>query len=301
MDDEPAMVAERGLLATSDEVWNLAVRRAEVIGRLARSSVGLEAADAAAAELGVSRRLVYVLLRRWHEGEGVVSDLIPRRSSGGRGREHLPDAVEAVIRELLRTRYLTRQKRSVAAVHREIARVCRRRGLRVPSRGTIERRIAKLDPVKGVSARGRGRGRLADERQPQELYVDNAAEFKSEALRRGCEQHGIRLRYRPPGQPHYGGIMTWGGWSAGWAAAAEILRRYKGQQVVERRYGSFKGPLAVAPMCLQSNRCIAALITVICLALLIFCLVERQVRRAIAPASKLDGLWARRSPSPPGG
>ena len=43
--------------------------------------------------------------------------------------------------------------------------------------------------------------------KPRELYVDNAAEFKSEALRRGCEQHGIRLRYRPPGQPHFGGIV----------------------------------------------------------------------------------------------
>jgi hypothetical protein len=53
MDDEPTTVPERGLLATSDEVWNLAVRRAEVIGRLAQAGVvGLEAADAAAAELG---------------------------------------------------------------------------------------------------------------------------------------------------------------------------------------------------------------------------------------------------------
>ena len=43
--------------------------------------------------------------------------------------------------------------------------------------------------------------------KPLELYTDNAAEFKSEALRRGCEQHGIRLRFRPPGRPHYGGIV----------------------------------------------------------------------------------------------
>jgi putative transposase len=43
--------------------------------------------------------------------------------------------------------------------------------------------------------------------KPRELYVDNAAEFKSEALRRGCEQHGIAVRYRPPGQPHFGGII----------------------------------------------------------------------------------------------
>jgi putative transposase len=43
--------------------------------------------------------------------------------------------------------------------------------------------------------------------KPAQLYVDNAAEFKGEALRRGCEQHGIDLAYRPPGQPHYGGIV----------------------------------------------------------------------------------------------
>jgi putative transposase len=43
--------------------------------------------------------------------------------------------------------------------------------------------------------------------QPAQLYVDNAAEFKSEALRRGCEQHGIRLDYRPGGRPHFGGIV----------------------------------------------------------------------------------------------
>src|SRR6266568_1820844 len=84
------------------------------------------------------------------------------------------------------------------------------------------------------------------------------------------------------------------------ADTAEILRRYKGQEVVERRYGSFKGPLAVAPMFLKNNRRIAALITVICLALLIFCLVERQVRQAIAPAQKLDGLWAHRPAKPTG-
>ncbi len=101
----------------------------------------------------MSRRLVYLLLRRWREGAGVVTDLIPRRSSGGRGREHLPDVVEAVIRELLRMRYLSRQKPSVAAVHRELARICRRRGLQVPSRGTLERRIQKLDPVQAASAR----------------------------------------------------------------------------------------------------------------------------------------------------
>jgi transposase len=84
------------------------------------------------------------------------------------------------------------------------------------------------------------------------------------------------------------------------ADAAEVLARYKGQEVVERRYGAFKGPLAVAPLFVQSNRRIQALVTVICLALLIFCLVERQVRRAIAPDLTLDGLYVGQPAKPTG-
>jgi len=84
------------------------------------------------------------------------------------------------------------------------------------------------------------------------------------------------------------------------ANAAEVLARSKGQEVVERRYGSCKGPLAVAPMFLQSNRPIQALVTVICLALLVFCLVERQVRRAIAPDLTLQGLSVGQPAKPTG-
>lgn len=81
---------------------------------------------------------------------------------------------------------------------------------------------------------------------------------------------------------------------------AEVLTRYKGQEVVERRYSTIKGPLAVAPMFLKNNRRITALITVICLALLIFCLIERQVRQAIAPQTTLDGLYVGRPAKPTG-
>ncbi len=84
------------------------------------------------------------------------------------------------------------------------------------------------------------------------------------------------------------------------ADASEVLRRYKGQEVVERRYSTIKGPLAVAPMFLKNNRRIEALITVICLALLIFSLIERALRLAIAPALVLAGLYAGRPAKPTG-
>ena len=82
--------------------------------------------------------------------------------------------------------------------------------------------------------------------------------------------------------------------------AADVLRDYKGQEAVERRYSNFKGPIAVAPMFLKNNRRIEALITVICLALLIFALVERAVRLALSPAIKLAALWAGRPAKPTG-
>jgi putative transposase len=40
---------------------------------------------------------------------------------------------------------------------------------------------------------------------PRTLHVDNAKEFHAEALVRGCQEYGIRLDHRPPGQPHFGG------------------------------------------------------------------------------------------------
>jgi putative transposase len=40
---------------------------------------------------------------------------------------------------------------------------------------------------------------------PEALHLDNAKEFYSEALRRGCERHDIRLMYRAPGRPYTGG------------------------------------------------------------------------------------------------
>jgi putative transposase len=243
----------------------------------------------------------YVLIRRARQGAGLVTDLARSRSGGGKGKGRLPESVERIIRELLQKRFLTKQKRSLAAFHREVAQACKAQKLRVPARNTVALRIAGLDPLKATRRReGQDASRslqgvggeppavtapleqvqidhtvidliVVDERdrqpigrpyltiaidvftrcvlgmvvtleapssvsvglclvhvacdkrpwleglniemewpmsgKPRLLYLDNAAEFKSEALRRGCEQHGIRLDYRPLGQPHYGGIV----------------------------------------------------------------------------------------------
>ena len=43
--------------------------------------------------------------------------------------------------------------------------------------------------------------------KPRRLGVDNASEFHSAAFERGCAQHNITIEWRPPGSPHFGGII----------------------------------------------------------------------------------------------
>jgi putative transposase len=41
--------------------------------------------------------------------------------------------------------------------------------------------------------------------KPDTIHVDNGKDFRSEALSRGCQQHGITLDFRPVARPQYGG------------------------------------------------------------------------------------------------
>lgn len=69
-----------------------------------------------------------------------------------------------------------------------------------------------------------------------------------------------------------------------------LLALYKDQMLSERAHHFLKGPLAVRPVFLKSNRRAAALVGVCSIALLVYGLIEAQVRQAIAPARTIPGL-----------
>lgn len=60
------------------------------------------------------------------------------------------------------------------------------------------------------------------------FHLDNAQEFHSKGLERGCQEHHINIQYRPVGSPHWGGI-------------------------VERLMGTFMGRLRLLPGATQRN------------------------------------------------
>ena len=71
--------------------------------------------------------------------------------------------------------------------------------------------------------------------------------------------------------------------------ATKILRLYKEQEVVERRHRDLKQTLKVRPIFLHNDDRIYALISIIGIALLIFGLLETQVRKALnADEQQLD-------------
>lgn len=287
----------------SEEEWAKAKHRRDVIGPLASLKVvGMTTAKEAARELGINVRQVYTLICQYRSGTGLVTDLACFRKNGGKGKSRISPEVELIIADVIENLYLTRQRRSQAAVRQEIVMRCRQGGHQPPSYNTIALRISKLDPL--VVARKRhgveetrrlqpaagempppsgplelvqidhtkmdvivvdevgrepiGRPSLTlaidiftrcivgmlltleapsatsvglclvnivtDKRvwlerhkldmemwpmygKPQKIHTDNGAEFKSEALKRGCEQHKIDIDYRPKGQPHFGGII----------------------------------------------------------------------------------------------
>jgi transposase len=72
--------------------------------------------------------------------------------------------------------------------------------------------------------------------------------------------------------------------------AGQILRDYKGQQILERRHRDYKQTLKVRPIFLHNDDRIYALTSIIGIALLIFGLIETQTRTALGDTELLPGL-----------
>jgi len=148
-------IAEQRVLTLPDADWEQARQRMNVVGPLAALDFfGHQTADDAAHSLGLSRRQVYVLIRRTRQGSGLVTDVARGQSSGGKGKGRLSGPVELIIRDFLQKRFLTRPNRSLATLYCEITQACKAQKLRVPVRNTVALRVASLDQRKVARSRG---------------------------------------------------------------------------------------------------------------------------------------------------
>jgi transposase len=72
--------------------------------------------------------------------------------------------------------------------------------------------------------------------------------------------------------------------------AQELLRLYKDQSLVELRHHDLKGSLRVRPIFLHNDRRIEALVSIVGLAILVFGLIELDLRRSLGQEEEMPGL-----------
>jgi transposase len=170
------------------------------------------------------------------------------------------------------------RERHLAKIRSEFEAVARNLGRY--SLKTTEAIVRRLEAAKGKY----GEGELFEYR----LSQDKAGQFQldwglhAKALERWQQLEGVYvLKTNLPRTTH---------------RLTKVLRMYKDQSQVERRFHHLKGPLAVAPMFLKNPERIAGLLCILVWALMVLALMERQVRRELK-GQALYGLYPENRPS----
>lgn len=140
------------LSVVTEKSWSIAKQRLKAIRPLidmpgrTRSTVA-----AIAKENGTSTNTLYNWLRAY-ESSGTLSSLLPKPRAD-KGNTKIDDAVEEIIREVMATDFLTKQKKSVQKVCTEVAKRCAQDGLKPPHDNTIRNRVKNLAPELVASKR----------------------------------------------------------------------------------------------------------------------------------------------------
>jgi Domain of unknown function (DUF4277)/Transposase DDE domain len=170
------------------------------------------------------------------------------------------------------------RERALAKAEDALARVKRGLGGRhYPTKAHVDRRLARiLAPVEGLieaeSGEREGRPTLRFRRDEQ-------------AIERAAATDGVTaLATNLPGR----------------LSAERVLRIYKQQWMVERRHRDLKQTLRVRPIFLQNDDRIEALVSVVGLALLVFGLIEAELRKRLGD-EQLPGLLPEGRTGPPTG
>jgi len=136
-----------------DEDWRIAQERFDIIKPFIDRPRGRKDVEARAKEVGVSADSIYRWLNRY-ETNHDLSSLVPMKRGIRPGSIKLPYAVEEIIRNVIDTHYLTRQKPTIQSAVSEIRRRCDLRGLKPPSYNAIRSRIAMIPERERLKRRG---------------------------------------------------------------------------------------------------------------------------------------------------
>lgn len=140
----------------SQEQWELAVTRYQIISKLVEDGRSTTAAkEAAAKALGLSRASIHRLIGIHEQGGGAAA-FAYQRPGPRRGSRKLSDDVEKVVQNLIETRWLKAEAPKLSVFIDEVRRHCAKEGLQPPGAKSIRSRVLRL-PSRHAMLRRRGR------------------------------------------------------------------------------------------------------------------------------------------------
>jgi hypothetical protein len=134
----------------------------------------------------------------------------------------------------------------------------------------VEARVARVLQERRVAPLYQVQVSESDGRLTLSWAVDAAALARAEAL----DGYYVLLCSWPPER----------------ADSSGLLRKWKQEEQIERRFSDWKGPLKVRPVFVTSNARMAALVLLLHLALMLYCLLEREARRQLAAQGR-QKVW----------
>jgi putative transposase len=142
--------------AQDDPAWTEACRREEAIRELLRrypERMTRSAVEDVAWELGLSRTILYGLIRRYRAA-GTVESLVERPLGRPKGSLHKEPVRDALIQEFLEREYLKPTRPPLRRVLAQIAAACRQQGLPAPTWRTVKARLLRIDGRVRAARRG---------------------------------------------------------------------------------------------------------------------------------------------------
>ncbi|WP_186016276.1 Mu transposase C-terminal domain-containing protein [Burkholderia gladioli] len=144
------------LLSVAESDWSEAERRhAIILPLLGQRRRKRDDVVGRAAEFGLHANTLYTWLRAY-ESSGLMTALLPKQQRKDKGATKLQAEIEAIIEDVIKTEYLTTQKKSKEWICNEVRRRCSAAGIAPPHANTVRNRLTTL-PAELTVAKRQGR------------------------------------------------------------------------------------------------------------------------------------------------
>jgi len=143
--------AKKDLFDIHDGEWETIQQRLKAIRPLI-SGASRKEVEKHAKEMGVHYTTIYRWFRRYLDSGGVMG-LLPRKEGYPSGRPRIDTMSDDIIRSVIESYYLTKQRPKIEAVIRKVAAECAKRNVKPPSPGTVRNRIAALNNYEKLTRR----------------------------------------------------------------------------------------------------------------------------------------------------